>query len=85
MLERIEVEQGELLRENAMLADRVKYLEEELEKQEIMNGEQVTEMLKIKPITLARWRANGLPFHKVGRTSPCYYIKSEIIEWIKKF
>lgn len=81
MFDNIEREESELLRENMILSDRVKFLEEQLKT--VLKTEDVCQLLGIKEQTLGKWKKNNnFPYHKLGRTSPCYYIRKEIEEWI---
>lgn len=53
------------------------------EVEEIMSPEEARKFLKCGTTTLWRYQnEEGLPFHKIQKN--VYYLKSELVEWLKK-
>lgn len=50
--------------------------------EEILNGKQIIKKLNISPAFFYRLLDDGLPFHRLGRSSRRYYVYSEVKQWI---
>ena len=48
---------------------------------EILDSHEMSNIFGISRLTLARWRARGLPYIRIG--IKCYFIESSVFEWLR--
>jgi predicted DNA-binding transcriptional regulator AlpA len=52
--------------------------------EEVMTPKDLMSFLKVSRTTIINYQNNsGLPFHKISGGSGVYYLKSEVIQWLK--
>ena len=49
-------------------------------KDDVLTVAEVAELLRVKPLTVQRWHARGLPYSKLGTVTR--YRRSAVLDWV---